>query len=92
MSTPSDERLDTLGRAVGDWTRRRIVMHLRSRDGATTADLAALAPMVTRFAVMKHIEVLRRAGIVQTMSDGRRRRHYLERTAFEPLREWLADV
>jgi DNA-binding transcriptional ArsR family regulator len=92
MLTPADARLDALGRALADGTRRRIVLHLRSQDGVTTADLAALAPTLTRFAVMKHIEVLRLVGIVRTMSEGRRRRHYLERTAFDPLREWLADV
>jgi DNA-binding transcriptional ArsR family regulator len=92
MLSASDARLDALGRALADATRRRIVTHLRSRDGATTADLAALAPTVSRFAVMKHLEVLRRTGIVRTMSEGRRRRHYLERTALDPLREWLADA
>jgi predicted transcriptional regulator len=89
MLAPADERLDALSHAVADSTRRRIIRHLRSRAGATTAELATLAPTMTRFAVMKHLEVLRRADIVRTMADGRRRRHYLEPTALDPLRAWL---
>lgn len=84
-----DSRLDALAGAVSDATRRRIVEHLRADPGATTADLAALAPNMTRFAVMKHLEVLRRSGLVRSMDEGRRRRHYLEPAALEPLREWL---
>jgi DNA-binding transcriptional ArsR family regulator len=90
MTDEAEARLDALAHAVADATRRRIVAHLRSDAGATTADLAALAPAVTRFAVMKHIEVLRRAGIIRTMSEGRRRRHYLEPATLEPLHEWLS--
>jgi len=91
MLTIAEVRLDALGHAIADATRRRIVEHLRSHGGATTADLAALAPTVTRFAVMKHVEVLRRAGLVRTMADGRRRRHYLEPQALTPLRDWLSS-
>jgi DNA-binding transcriptional ArsR family regulator len=92
MLTASDARLDALGHAIADSTRRGILVHLRSNAGATTADLAALAPTMTRFAVMKHLEVLRRAGMLRTMSEGRRRRHYLERTALDPLRDWLQEA
>lgn len=90
MVTSADAGLDALGRAVADTTRRRIIDHLRAQDGATTGELAGLAPTMTRFAVMKHLEVLRRAGLVRTMAEGRRRRHYLEPAAIQPLRDWLA--
>jgi hypothetical protein len=40
---------------------------------------------------MKHVDVLRRAGLVRTMADGRRRRHYLEPQALTPLRDWLSS-
>lgn len=89
MIGSADSQLDALGHAVADATRRRIVVHLRANGGATTAELVALAPTMTRFAVMKHLEVLRRAGLVRTMAEGRRRRHFLEPEALEPLRDWL---
>ncbi|HVQ22679.1 MAG TPA: helix-turn-helix domain-containing protein [Candidatus Saccharimonadia bacterium] len=89
--TTVDSRLDALAHAVSDATRRRIVEHLRANPGATTADVATLAPSMTRFAVMKHLQVLRRCGLVRSMDEGRRRRHFLEPVALEPLREWLGD-
>jgi predicted transcriptional regulator len=89
MTHSADTQLDVLGHAIADATRRRIVVHLRSNAGATTAELAALAPTMTRFAVMKHLEVLRRAGLLRTMTEGRRRRHFLEPDALQPLRDWL---
>ena len=90
MLERSEVRLDAVAHAIADPTRRRIVTHLRSQAGSTTAELAAIAPALSRYAVMKHIEVLRRAGLVRTMSEGRRRRHYLEPATLEPLREWLS--
>ena len=89
MLAPADARLDALSHAIADPTRRMIIGRLRSEAGATTAELATLAPTMTRFAVMKHLDVLRRADIVRTMADGRRRRHYLESSALDPLRAWL---
>ena len=91
MLASTDTHLDALGHAVADATRRRIVLHLRTNGGATTAELTALAPTMTRFAVMKHLEVLRRAGLLRTMAEGRRRRHYLEPEALQPLRDWLSS-
>jgi DNA-binding transcriptional ArsR family regulator len=91
MLAVSESSLDDVAHAVADATRRRIVRHLQARSGATTTELAALAPTISRFAVMKHLEVLRRAGLVRTMADGRRRRHYLEPEALTPLRDWLAS-
>ncbi|HEX5467393.1 MAG TPA: helix-turn-helix domain-containing protein [Candidatus Limnocylindrales bacterium] len=91
MTTPSQaEQLDLLARAIADPTRRRILERLAREPGATTGELAALAPGLTRFATIKHLEVLRQAGLLRTMSEGRRRRHYAETAALGPLREWLA--
>ncbi len=87
-----DVRLDALGGAIADPTRRRIVERLIASPGLATGDLAKVAPHLTRFAVMKHLDVLRRAGLVRTMSDGRRRRHYPEPGAMGPLRHWLAGL
>ncbi|MFI5291438.1 MAG: ArsR/SmtB family transcription factor [Candidatus Limnocylindrales bacterium] len=92
MMTVDDTAVDALAKAVADPTRRRIIVHLRDEPGATTAELGPLAPTISRFAVMKHLDVLRRAGLVRSMSVGRCRRHYLEADAMTPLRAWLAQV
>jgi DNA-binding transcriptional ArsR family regulator len=92
MGIGDDTRLDAICHALADPTRRAILTHLATSPGATTAQLAALAPAISRFAVMKHLGVLRQAGLLRTMSEGRRRRHYRESAAMEPLQAWLVDV
>jgi DNA-binding transcriptional ArsR family regulator len=75
--------------ALADPTRRRILELLASQRSVTTNELAAMFP-VTRWAVMKHLTVLQAAGLVQTMPDGRRRLHFLERRRLETVRAWLS--
>lgn len=83
-------RLDAICHGLADPTRRSILIELARSPGATTAQLTGLAPSISRFAVMKHLEVLRRAGLVRSMDEGRRRRHYREAAGERPLRDWLA--
>ena len=85
----ADRELDWLAHALADRTRRSLIEQLLGRPGLTTGQLAAVAPQLSRFAVMKHLEVLRACGLVRTMSEGRQRRHYLERAGLEPLRGWM---
>jgi DNA-binding transcriptional ArsR family regulator len=82
-------RLDDLFAAVADPTRRRLFERVIGEPGLTTSELTAGADGITRWAVMKHLDVLRDAGLVQTMATGRLRRHYAERAALDPLRAWL---
>lgn len=85
----ADEQLDELLRALSDSTRRRLYALIAQRPGSTTNELAAQTADMTRWGVMKHLAVLRAAGLIQTLPEGRRRRHYLERDALGALREWL---
>lgn len=87
---PSTDPLDQLAHALSDPTRRALWVAIGRRSGATTAELADGHPQVTRWAVMKHLAVLRRAGLIQTLPEGRRRRHYRDVRALEPLTGWLA--
>ena len=75
--------------ALADPTRRRILELLASQRSVSTNELAVMFP-VTRWAVMKHLAVLQGAGLVQTMPEGRRRLHFLERRRLEAVRTWLA--
>jgi DNA-binding transcriptional ArsR family regulator len=77
--------------ALADPTRRRILELLALQPSVTTNQLAAMFP-VTRWAVMKHLAVLQAAGLVQTMPEGRRRLHFLERRRLEVVRAWLAAL
>ncbi len=86
-----DADLDTLFTALADPTRRRVVELLSAREPLTTNQLAAMFP-VTRWAVMKHLGVLRDAGLVQTLPQGRRRLHFADRRRLDAARAWLAEL
>lgn len=64
--------LDQIWKALSDPTRRAILDLLRKGSGTTTEIVEAF-PDMTRFAVMKHIEVLRNAGLINTRENGRQR-------------------
>jgi DNA-binding transcriptional ArsR family regulator len=71
---PSDTRndLDPVWKALADPTRRAILDLLR--DGpCPTMEIVARFPELTRFGVMKHLSVLRDAGLVQDRWEGRKR-------------------
>ena len=89
MEMHDTEALDRTFRALGDDTRRRIWIMLGQRPGASTSDLTATFPLLTRWAVMKHIAVLREAELVQTLPDGRSRRHYRAERGLDAVRAWL---
>src|SRR5215217_7938982 len=63
---------DQIWKALSDPTRRSILDALR-KGPRTTTEIVGAFPEMTRHAVMKHIEVLRNAGLVITREDGRRR-------------------
>jgi DNA-binding transcriptional ArsR family regulator len=64
--------LDQTWKALSDPTRRAILDLLR-KGSKTTTEIVETFPDMTRFAVMKHIEVLRNAGLINTREDGRQR-------------------
>ena len=64
--------LDPVWKALSDPTRRKILDLLRARS-MTTTEIVNSFPEMTRHAVMKHIDVLRDVGLVNTVEDGRRR-------------------
>jgi len=76
---------------LADQTRRRLLAVIAAHPGLSTAELAQQTQGMTRWGVMKHLAVLNAAGLIQTMPEGRRRRHFHEPHALDPLRRWLAD-
>lgn len=67
-----DEDLDNVWKALSDGTRRSILDVLRLGP-RTTTQLVEAFPHLTRFGVMKHIDVLRDAGLIETREEGRQR-------------------
>jgi DNA-binding transcriptional ArsR family regulator len=66
------DELDPVWKALSDPTRRALLDILRLGP-RTTTELVDAFPRLSRFGVMKHVEVLRKAGLVQTREDGRQR-------------------
>jgi DNA-binding transcriptional ArsR family regulator len=64
--------LDDTWKALSDPTRRQILDLLRGGPRRTTEIVEAF-PKLTRFGVMKHLDVLRAAGLVLTRAEGRER-------------------
>ena len=68
----AQDNLDLVWKALSDPTRRAILDLLRERP-RTTTELVDAFPHITRFGVMKHLDVLREAHLVQTREAGRQR-------------------
>src|SRR3954465_8877524 len=64
-------------RALGDPSRRLLLDRLFDRDGQTLGELTAALPEMTRFGVMRHLDVLEAAGLIETRKVGREKHHYL---------------
>ena len=67
---------DLVFRALADPTRRLLLDRLFERDGQTLTELVSEVEM-SRFGVMKHLNVLEDAGLVVTQKVGREKLHYL---------------
>jgi DNA-binding transcriptional ArsR family regulator len=56
----------------------------------TTTEIVDAFPRLSRFGVMKHLEVLRKAGLVQTREEGRQRVNSLNATPIRQIYErWV---
>lgn len=66
------DELDPIWKALSDPTRRTILDVLR-KGPKTTTEIVDVFPNMTRHAVMKHIDVLREVGLVNTKEEGRLR-------------------
>jgi DNA-binding transcriptional ArsR family regulator len=67
-----DETLDNVWKALSDPTRRRILDMLRNGP-LTTGQIVEAFPELSRFGVMKHIDVLKDAHLVLVRAEGRQR-------------------
>lgn len=81
--------LDPVWKALSDPTRRQILDLLR--DGPKlTGDLVDQFPELSRFGVMKHIDVLREAKLVITRAEGRKRINSLSAAPIRAIMErWI---
>lgn len=62
--------LDTIYRALGDESRRAMIRQLAQKEALSVSELAAPLPIALP-TVLKHIDVLVRAGLVERVKSGR---------------------
>ena len=85
----SEARTDRIFKALADPTRRRILDLLANR-AHTTAELCEAFATLSRFAVMKHLNVLQRAELLLVTRDGRLRWNSLNAVPLlDVLRRWV---
>jgi DNA-binding transcriptional ArsR family regulator len=72
IAAGKEESLDQVWKALSDPTRRTILDVLRDRP-RTTTEIVERFSQLSRFGVMKHLEVLRQAQLVRTRESGRQR-------------------
>src|SRR4029078_9696409 len=85
------EELDQIWKALADETRRTILDFLRTGPKPTTA-IVEQFPDLSRFAVMKHLDVLRQAALVVTREEGRQRINSLNAVPIRMIYErWVSN-
>ena len=77
--------------ALSDATRWRVLTVLATRGGGTATSVARELP-VSRPAVMKHLAVLDRAGLVTSRKQGRDVLYTVRPQRLEDASQWLARL
>lgn len=88
MAAPADAVLDRTFQALADPSRRSIVVRL-SRGPASVSELAEPLAMSLP-AVMQHVDVLTRSGLVRSEKVGRVRTCRLEPAPMRSVEQWIA--
>ncbi len=84
------KNLDPVWKALADPTRREILDFLRQSPRSTT-EIVEQFQHLSRFGVMKHIDVLRNAKLVKTRREGRRRVNALNAAPIRQIAErWIS--
>ncbi len=85
------ENLEAVWKALADTTRREILDLLR-QGPKTTTEIVEQFPHLSRFGVMKHVDVLREAGLINTRREGRRRINSLNAVPIRLIYErWVSN-
>jgi DNA-binding transcriptional ArsR family regulator len=83
--------LDGVLAAMADPNRRRLLDELATRGDCTATSLAGALP-ITRQAVVKHLAVLNRSGLVSGMRRGREVRYAVRTDALAATARWMAGL
>lgn len=76
MSAPADELVDLHFKVLSDHNRRSILMILKSEPGLNVQEICSRFP-TSRFAVMKHLNILEDAGLLHRERQGKTKKLYV---------------
>jgi DNA-binding transcriptional ArsR family regulator len=83
--------MDDVFRALADPTRRALLDRLAIDDGLALHELCEEADHLTRFGVMKHLDVLEAAHLITVQRVGRAKLHYLNPVPIRQLHDrWIS--
>ncbi len=82
------ERDERVFVALADSTRRELLATLATSSPKTATQLAEEFP-ITRQGILKHLDVLAAAGLVQVRAKGRERRYWLAPEPLQSVSEWI---
>jgi DNA-binding transcriptional ArsR family regulator len=83
-----DDRIGAVFSALSDATRRSVLGEVARADSITATELAESMP-VSRQAVVKHLQVLGRAGLVTSARDGREVRYSFSAAPLADAAHWI---
>lgn len=87
----TNDDMDAVFHALAHTVRREILDYLRASPGLSVGELARNFD-VSRIAVMNHLAVLEKAGLVISEKDGRVRKLYLNAMPIQDIHERWTDT
>ncbi len=85
-----DDKVGAVFSALSDATRRSVLGEVARAESVTATELAENMP-VSRQAVVKHLQVLGRAGLVTSARDGREVRYSFSVAPLADAAQWIAE-
>lgn len=79
--------------ALGDSTRRELLTTLAKNSPKTATQLAQEFPRpISRQGIIKHLDLLAAAGLVQTQTKGREKRYWFTPQPLDTVSAWIESV
>ena len=82
---------DRVFTALADATRRRLLTRLAQSSPKTATQLAREFP-ITRQGIMKHLDLLAHAGLVQVQTKGREKRYMFNPESLQAASAWIEMI
>ncbi len=82
---------DRVFTALADATRRRLLTRLAQSSPKTATQLAREFP-ITRQGIMKHLDLLAHAGLVQVQMKGREKRYVFNPESLQAASAWIETI